>query len=117
MSIILKDEDERELGTTVSSRVTLTDEDGEVVRADEINQVEDMTLEVKHSNSGEVVREEEVMEALDDDNGDRFYLDNWVSSEDDEEGEYYFIHRANVGGDPFKLTRIVEMVDVKDDCN
>lgn len=117
MAIIVEDEESRELGTTVSSRVYLTDEDDEVTPADEVDGEEQMTLEVKHSNTGEVVREEETMEALTDDEGDRFYLDSWTSSEDDDEGEYYFIHRAEVGEDPFKLTRVVEMVDVKSKSN
>lgn len=117
MSIILKDEQERELGTTVSSRVQITDQDGAVTPADLVDGDEEMTLEVVNSNSGETVKEESLMNSFDDDNGERFYLDSWRSSEEDEEGEYYFIHRAQVGGEPYKMTRIVYMVDVPENCS
>lgn len=111
MAIFVEDEEPFEAGTTISSRVRITDEDDNITEVDLVNGEEKITLEIIHSNSGEVIYEESTMEGFDDDSGDRFYLDTWTTSEDDELGQYYMIHRAQVGGDPFKMTRIIELRD------
>jgi len=116
MSIIVENEEPFELGTTVSSRIRLQDEDDNNTTADNSNGAEQVSLEVINPETGEVLRAEENMEALTDSQGDRYYLDSWTTSESLDAGEYYLVHRATVNEDPYKLTRIVELVEVKDDC-
>lgn len=116
MAIFVEDEEPFEIGTTVSSRIRLKGEDGDFSPADAVNGDEQITLEITDASSGEVIRAEEDMEGFDDDNGERYYLDTWATSENLEAGGYNLIHRATVGGNPYKITRIIELVEVKDDC-
>lgn len=116
MTIFVEDEEPFELGTTVSSRIHLKDEDGDITAADIENNEEQVSLEIKLADTDEVIRQEENMDGFDDDNGDRYYLDTWATSEDMETGEYHLVHRATVGGNPYKLTRVIELVEVKDNC-
>lgn len=116
MVIFVEDEEPFEVGTTVSSRIRLKDENGDITAADSLNGDEQVSLEITDASSGEVLRTEELMDGFDDDNGDRYYIDTWPTPESVEPGEYNLIHRATVGDDPFKLTRIIELVKVKDDC-
>lgn len=114
MAIFVEDEQPFEAGTTISSKMRITDREGDFTAADEVDGEDKVTLEVIHSNSGEVVREEKSMDRFSDENDDAFYIDTWTTSEDQKLGQYYLVHRATVGDDPFKMTRIIELVDAKD---
>jgi len=122
MAIFLHNEEDFERGTTISSRIRLTNQNGDYVTADTIldfdenKNVEDVRMEVIDPETEQVLRQEEFMKDLDDDNGERYYLDTWQTSESLEPKQYYMVHRAMVGGDPFKLTRIVDVVKVDDNC-
>jgi len=122
MAIVLQNEEDLERGTTISSRIRLTNQNGDYVTADttldfdEDENVEDVRMEVIDPETEQVLRQEEFMKDLDDDNGERYYLDTWQTSESLEPKQYYMVHRAMVGGDPFKLTRIVDVVKVDDNC-
>lgn len=117
MAIILDDNEDRELGTTVSSRIRLIDDEtGEATSADVLNNEHQVTLEIVNSDTGETVRAEETMENLVDSDGDTYYLGDWQSSETDDPGQYNFVHRATVNDDDYKLTKVVDMNKVKEDC-
>jgi len=122
MAIFVESEEDFERGTTISSKIRLTNSDGDYVSADitldfdEEENVEDVRLEVVDPETGDVLKEEAFMEALVDDDGDKYYLDSWTTPEDLDPQEYYLVHRATVGEEPFKLTRVVEVVKVRDEC-
>lgn len=122
MAIFIHEEEDFERGTTVSSRIRLTNQDGDYVEADttldfdQDENVEDVTMEVIDPETDQVKRQEEFMDDLNDDNGERYYLDSWQTSESLEPKEYYMVHRATIDGEPFKLTRIVDIVKAKDNC-
>lgn len=114
MAIFVEDEKPFEAGTTVTSKVRITDQDGDATQADLVDSSQQMTLEVKDGGTGNTVRAEENMDAKTDSDGNPYYQDQWVTSEGMELGQYYLVHRAQVGGDPFKMTRIVKIVDAKE---
>lgn len=122
MVIFLHNEQDFERGTTVSSRIRLTNQEGDYVEADttldfdEDENVEDVRMEVIDPETDEVLRQEQFMKDLDDDNGERYYLDSWQTSESLEVKQYHMVHRATVDGEDFKLTRIVDIVEVDDTC-
>lgn len=111
MTIFLKESGVFERGTTVTSRVKLFNQDGEVIRADVQSGEHQIQSKVIHSNTGEVVREKEKMAVFEQD-GITFYQAKWDSDNDAEEGDYYFEHVAKVGGDTVKKTKIFALSDI-----
>lgn len=116
MSIIIEDKRDFEAGTTITSKLYLTDRDGENTPADTIDGEDQVFFEVINSDSEKVVQEKRVMSDFLDDNGDTYYLDTWSTSEDLEPGQYDLIHRAQIGENPYKLTRTVNIDRYGDDC-
>lgn len=123
------DQENFELGTSPTSIITINSSEGDSVPADLIidsgEQVTSVTLEVIHSNTGEVLIEETEMSLISDsdtsneafDSGDfddqQFaYYTTFYIPEDAEEGNYYLIHRATIGGEQYKRTNIINVVDV-----
>lgn len=116
MSIIIEDEKDFEAGTTITSKLYLTDRQGDITRADTVNGEDQVFLEVVDSDTEEVIRQEEIMPDFLDDNGDPYYLDTWSTSEDLGSGQYDLIHRAQVGDEPYKMTRKVDVSRYGGDC-
>jgi len=114
MAIFLKDYQPFEAGTTITSKVRVKDDDGDITGVDVVNGELKMELEVVDPVTEETVRAEETMTEKVDDNGDNYYVGDWSVPEDIELGEYELVHRATVNGDPYKMTRIVDIEDVVD---
>lgn len=123
------DQNNFELGTSPTSIIVLKSQEGNSVPADLIidsdEQITDVTLEVIHSNTGDVLVEEREMELVTDDttadeafgpedfeDQEFAYYSTFNIPEDEEEGDYYLIHRATVGGEDYKRTAIINVVDV-----
>lgn len=111
MAIFLKDEQPFEAGTTITSKVRVKDDDGDITGVDVVNGDLKMELEVVNPTTENVVRSEETMTEKVDNNNDNYYVGDWSVPEDIELGEYELVHRATVNGDPYKLTRIVDIED------
>lgn len=123
------DQNNFELGTSPTSIIVLKSQEGDSVPADLIidsdEQVTAVTLEVIHSNTGDVLVPETEMQLVtsasttdvsfgpEDFNNQEFaYYTTFNIPEDEEEGDYYLIHRATVGGEEYKRTAIINVVDV-----
>lgn len=123
------DQENFELGTSPTSIITINSSEGDSVPADLIidsgEQVTAVTLEVIHSNTGDILVEETEMSLISDTNtsNETFDPENFADQEfayyttfqipeDAEEGDYYLIHRATVGGEQYKRTNIINVVDV-----
>jgi len=115
MTILKRDENLFEAGTTITSKIRVKDEEtGDITNVDKISEEPDITLEIINPENDTVVRQEETMDEKTDDDGNPYYIDSWSTSGDADLGEYHLIHRATVNEEDYRLTRIVELVEAKD---
>lgn len=132
--VIFQDEDSQEnfeRGTSPTSTLLVKSQEGNSVPVDILiesgEKITGITIEVKHSNSGDVLLEETPMELSSGvepeftpdnfDEQDFVYSKTFTIPEDADLGEYYLIHRATIGGEEYKRTNIINVVDVYEDYN
>lgn len=118
-----------ELGTSPTSVMVLESQEGNSVPADLIidsgEEISAVTIEVINATTDEVLITETDMERVSnaDQTNAQFdasgfedtefaYYKTFTIPEDAEEGQYYLVHRATVGGEEYKRTAIINVVDV-----
>ena len=135
MVIMLDNVKQYENGSTATSKVHVKDENGDVIGADIQNTEHQVWFRVKRSDDGEIMTldhpdadsdgyirmevfldpgttSEETVYYVEEEEEYPFYLGRWEIPDSVEEGEYLFVHKAEVGGSPVKKTETFEVVDV-----
>jgi len=118
MVILQKCDKEFERGTTVTSQFRIRDDDDRITPADTLiidgEQIDTVTISVKDSDEGDFITEAEAMTEETDQNGEVFYSYPFFIPEDADYGEYYAVHRVQVGGEQYKKTIPFDVVELKE---
>lgn len=119
MAIFSQCDEEFEQGTTGTTQLVIRDDDEAIKPADQLivddSIVENPTVEMYNaSDENDVVLSETAMNKETDNEGDVFYTKNIFIPEDQELGEYHVVHRVLVGGEKYKRTVVVDVVEVAD---